>query len=178
MWFTYSDIHRLCSLHTSVKGGSDMAKKMLKALKINTIEICKYPFNVNGSVKHICICSYSWSHLILSKDFPPLFVYPLPYYCDHLLSRSRSSEVFNTWNLYPFMQRCVPLVRTERKVESLFFFNVSNRVMLLNGNTFAKFLFNTNHQNVYNNQVIWIELCNRLEIMNINTRSQDILAVR
>lgn len=121
IWFTYSDIHRLCSLHTSVKGGSDMAKKMLKALKINTIEICKYPFNVNGSVKHICICSYSWSHLILSKDFPPLFVYPLPYYCDHLLSRSRSSEVFNTWNLYPFMQRCVPLVRTERKVESLFF---------------------------------------------------------
>jgi hypothetical protein len=44
-------------------------------------------------------------------------------------------------------------------------------VILLNGNTFTRFLFITNHQNDYSNQIIWIQLYNWLEIININMRS-------
>jgi hypothetical protein len=43
----YTDF-ALCTLH--LKQESDKAKKRFKALKINTTEICKYPFNVNDSI--------------------------------------------------------------------------------------------------------------------------------
>jgi hypothetical protein len=138
--------------------------KRLKALKINTPEIYKYPFNINGSVKHICVCFCSWSHLILSQDFPPLFVNPLTLSVWPCFLKIQIFWSLNTWNWYPFMQR------KERKLQP--FLMLLNRVILLNGNTFSRFLFNTNHQNDYSNQAIWIQLYNWLEIININMRNQ------
>jgi hypothetical protein len=132
----------LCIRH--LKQESDTAKKRLKALKINTPEICKYLFNIICSVKHICVCSCSWPHLILSTVFPPLFT-ALPYRCDHIFSSSRTSEVLTL--------QLISIYAKKGENAGAFFEVISlNRVMLLNGNTFTRFLFNTNHQN---------DLCNK-----------------
>jgi hypothetical protein len=160
----YTDF-ALCTFQ--LKQESDTARKRLKALKINTTGIFKYLFNVNGSVKHIWFCSCSSSFLIFIQRFSTIV---LPYQCNHLLSRSRSSDVL-TLEIYIHLCKDVCLLLERRKSWN-FFYILLNRVMLLNGNTFSRFLFNTNHQNDCNNQVIWIQLCNWLQIINSNTRSQ------
>lgn len=110
MWFTCSDLNRLCSSQMSFKT-SDTAKKRLKALKIKMPEICKYLFNINGSLKHICVCFCSWLHFILSKDFPPLFVYSLTLSLWPPFLKIQICWSLNTWNWYVFVRR------KERKLE-------------------------------------------------------------